>query len=167
MASLDPLLGEIADYLNEYDGEGDGRWLAATAELVRRIAECPESRRLLGMAEACSDRAAANASDIHQTLTALGRHGHVVFCAESTWEKPLDLPAAFRAGIGSADCGSDRCHLILNPDLVQSRNLAHMVSDVFLDWHHETFRAETAVSAENASSSASQGQTRLLNVASF
>ena len=30
----DKLIQEICEYLNEYDDEGDGRWLPATDELV-------------------------------------------------------------------------------------------------------------------------------------
>ena len=31
------LIQNIADYLNEYDDDGDGRWLPATPDLVRKI----------------------------------------------------------------------------------------------------------------------------------
>ncbi len=165
-ASLDPLVGEIVEYLNEYDGEGDGRWLAATSDLVRSIAESPDSRRLLGMAESCSECPPESPCDIRRTLTALGCHGHVVFRSETTREKPLDLPAAFHAGVGSDHCGRDECHLVLNPGLVQAHSIAHMVSDVFLDWHQETIRTGFARSSENAASSASQDQPRLRDAAS-
>ncbi len=166
VASIDPLVGEIAGYLNEYDGEGDGRWLAATSDLVRSIAESPDSRRLLGMAEICLDCPPDSPCDIRRTLTALGRHGHVVFRSDTTREKPLDLAEAFHAGIGSDHCGGDECHLVLNPGLFQARSIAHMVGDVFLDWHHEANRAMSAVPSRNGSSSAIEDQPRLRDVAS-
>jgi hypothetical protein len=166
-ASLDSLVGEIAEYLNEYDADGDGRWLAVTSGLVRSIAESPDSRRLLGMPETCSDSSSESPCDLRRTLTALGSLGHVVFRSDTLQEKPLDLPAAFHAGIGSEQCGSEECHLVLNTDLVQPRNLAHIVSDVFLDWHHEAFLAGSADSSKNAPPSAIQDQTLLPGVASF
>lgn len=161
---IDPTVREIADYLNEYDGEGAGRWLAATSGLVRRISESSDARRLLGMLELDSEESSC---EIRKTLTALGRRGHVVFYSDATREKPLDLPEAFQAGIGSADCSRGKCHLILDPDLVQARNLAHMVSDVFLDWHHGIFQAASAAATKNASTSAIHDQTGFPDVASF
>ena len=164
-ATLDPLLGDIADYLNEYDGDGAGRWLAATPDLVRRISESPDSRRLLGMADPCPNCPPASSCGIRKTLEALARHGHVVFRVGA--ERAPDLPEAFHAGIGADDCGCARCHLILNPDLVHPRNLAHLVSDVFLDWHHEEFRTASALSSRNAPPSAIEDQTGFPDAASF
>jgi hypothetical protein len=164
---LDPLVGEIARYLNEYDGEGAGRWLAATPELVLRISRSPDSRRLLGMGSPCPSCPPDGPCGISKTLTALGRHGYVVFRSDTTRGKPLDLPDAFHAGIGSDDREWDKCHLILNSDLVHSRNLAHMVSDVFLDWHHQVGRTGSPTSSRNAPPSAIQDQTDPPDAASF
>lgn len=157
-AMMEELVVRIADYLNEYDGEGAGRWLAVTDGLVGQVAESPDLRGMLGLTEQPNGGMAASADDICGVLTVLGQRGHVVFRADATREHAPDLPTAFHAGIGPARaCG--KCHLILDPELVQLRNLAHMVSDVFLDWHHGLFRSLSVPSSRNASPSAIEDQT--------
>ncbi|MES2476026.1 MAG: hypothetical protein V4640_09610 [Verrucomicrobiota bacterium] len=165
--AIDPMIQEIADYLNEYDEDGEGRWLAATPELVRQISSDADSRKLLGMADPCPNCPPHGACGIGKTLTALSHRGYVVFRAETPANKPLDLPHAFHAGIGAAECDAPRCHLVLNPDLVQPRSLAHLVSDVFLDWHHESDCAASIPSSRNAPPSAIQDQTGFPDAASF
>ena len=50
-AALCPRLSAgIAAYLNEYDDDGDGRWLAVPSDLVPMIADDPGHRSLLGLA---------------------------------------------------------------------------------------------------------------------
>jgi hypothetical protein len=164
---LDPLIDEIAEYLNEYDADDAGRWLAATSDLVLRISASMDSRKLLGMADPCPNCPPDSACGVRATLAALGRHGHVVFRAEAPKGKSLDLPVAFHAGIGQSDCGCGNCHLVLNPDLVQPRSIAHIVSDVFLDWHHESSHPASGPAIRNAPSSGIQEQTGSTDVASF
>jgi len=140
--SKDQLIEEIANYLNEYDEEGAGRWLPATSGLVLQVSENPELRQLLGMADPCPNCPPNGPCGIRKTLTALGLRGHVVFRSDVPEAKTLDLPQAFHAGIGTGVGKGVKCHLVLDPDLVQPKSMAHIVSDVFLDWcHEETHRS--------------------------
>jgi len=130
------LIQDIAEYLNEYDDEGDGRWLPATTELVEKIAQDPNHRRLLGMQDLPEDKHPDSREEFHKTLTALGQRGHVVFRSPGIPDGELDLPNTFHAGIERTRQVADPCHLILNPDLMDQKCLAHIVGDVFLEWLH-------------------------------
>jgi hypothetical protein len=129
----DGLIQEIAIYLNEYDDDGDGRWLPATRELVAKITRDPSHRRLLGMEEFGGGRGRSE-EDLQETIAALGRRGHVIFNAPVDRDVALDLPGAFHAGIGPANGISQACHVILNPELMGRMSLGHIVGDVFLEW---------------------------------
>jgi hypothetical protein len=124
------LIIDIAEYLNEYDDDGDGRWLPATADLVGKISKDPNLRRLLGMDENGGD----SPQECRKTLNALGQRGHVVFHSPDPAAGELDLANTFHAGVGHGI--SDRCHVILDPELMDSKCVAHVIGDVFLEWLH-------------------------------
>jgi len=128
------LIQEITDYLNEYDDDGDGRWLPATPELVEKVAKDPNHRRLLGMGENALGTECG--SELQQTLSALGQRGHVVFRSPGAPDESLNLANTFHAGVGRAGEIADECHLILNPDLMDQKCIAHVIGDVFLEWLH-------------------------------
>lgn len=130
------LIQEISDYLNEYDDDGDGRWLPATPDLVAKIAKDPNHRRLLGMDENGFPEDADPAVEYRKTLTALGQRGHVVFQSPGIPDEQLDLANTFHAGIGRAKDIPENCHLILNPALLDQKCIGHIVGDVFLEWLH-------------------------------
>jgi len=130
------LIKEITDYLNEYDDDGDGRWLPATAELVNRIASDPSHRRLLGMAENGIPKAIAPRAEFLKTLTALGLRGHVVFRFPGVPDQEVSLTNTFHAGIGGASEIREKCHVVLDPDLMDHKCIAHIIGDVFLEWLH-------------------------------
>ena len=152
--SGDHLVEEIAGYLNEYDDEGAGSWFGATSDIVLQIAENSGLRRLLGMDSPCPNCPPTGPCGIGKTLTALGKKGHVVFLSKTPPGKYLDLPDAFHAGIGDAVGKGAKCHLVLNPELMQPASIAHIVSDVFLDWCHEGNHPDTSHSSKNPRSSA-------------
>ena len=138
------MIQEIAEYLNEYDDEGDGSWLPATTELVEKIARDPNHRCLLGMEEELGDPDGDFRAEFLKTLTALGRRGHVVFSSPGVSDQELELVNTFHAGIDKGRKIKETCHLILNPDLFDSKCLAHIVGDVFLEWlHGKTSRGGT------------------------
>lgn len=141
--SKDQLIEEIADYLNEYDDDGAGRWLAATSALVIQISEDPGLRKLLRMDAPCPNCPPTGPCGIRKTLTALGLRGHVVFRSDIPEDKTLKLPEAFHAGIGPGTGKRVKCHLVLDPDLVRPKTMAHIVSDVFLDWRNAETRGIT------------------------
>jgi hypothetical protein len=130
------LIEEIADYLNEYDDDGEGRWLPATAELVAKVAADDNYRLLLGIPE----NTTTGTADLIKTLTALGRRGHVVFQWPESAENCLGEIQTFHAGVGQAANIDEKCHLILNPELIEFNNIAHIIGDVFLEWHNSGFR---------------------------
>jgi hypothetical protein len=140
----DRLIEDVAVYLNEYDDEGGGRWLAATSELVLKVSGNRDLRQLLGMAENCPNCPPSGPCGIRKTLTALGQRGHVIFRAAVPPGKNLELPNAFHAGIGSGSVA--KCHLILNPDLMAPGSIANIIGDVFLEWlHRNLHRTEPAL----------------------
>lgn len=128
------LVQEISDYLNEYDDEGDGRWLPATLELVEKVSRDPNHRRLLGMGEERGSRWPE--PELINTFAALGQRGHVVFRAPGVTGEGLKLANTFHAGVGVAGEISDECHLILNPEFMDQKCIAHVIGDVFLEWLH-------------------------------
>lgn len=128
------LIDEIAAYLNEYDDDEAGNWLAVKSDLVQQIAEDAGLRCLLGMADPCPNCAPSSACGIRKTYQALGERGHVIFRAVSQPGKPLELSEAFHAGIGNQSTTSAKCHLVLNPDLVETKSIAPIIGDVFLEW---------------------------------
>jgi hypothetical protein len=136
----DLLIQEIASYLNEYDDDAEGRWLPATQELVVKVSRDPHHRRLLGMGELPPGRAADSESELHKTLTALGRRGHVVFRDPGVPDEKLKLSNTFHAGVGASGEVADPCHLILNPDLMDQKCIAHVIGDVFLEWFYSETR---------------------------
>lgn len=128
------LIQDIARYLNEYDDDAEGRWLPATPELVAKVAGDSHHRRLLGMGEIPPVETADSESDLRKTLSALGRRGHVVLRAPGVPDEKLNLPNTFYAGVGVRGEVAEECHLILNPELMDQKCIAHVIGDVFLEW---------------------------------
>jgi hypothetical protein len=128
------LIQEISDYLNEYDDEGEGRWLPATPELVEKISRDPSHRRLLGMSDGPVGQLCE--PELLKTFAALGQRGHVVFRAPGVTGEDLNLANTFHAGVGAAREITDECHLILNPKFMDQKCIAHVIGDVFLEWLH-------------------------------
>ncbi len=137
------LIQEIADYLNEYDDDGDGRWLPATPELVAKIAQDENHRRLLGMPEIDPERPPAHPTEYRQTLTGLGQRGHVVFRSPDSSHENLNFANTFHAGVGRSKDIKEKCHLILNSELLDQKCIAHIIGDVFLEWLHCKMRRGT------------------------
>lgn len=132
----DRLIEEIADYLNEYDDDDAGCWLAATSDLVLQVAEDEHLRQLLGMADPCPNCPPSSSCGVRKILAALGQRGHVIFRGSTPPDKKLELPHAFHAGIGNQSGHAMKCHLVLNPELMDPGSLAHIIGDVFLEWLH-------------------------------
>ena len=130
------LIQDIAAFLNEYDDDGDGRWLPATPELVAKIALDDNHRRLLGMAELDPDHPPEPLTDHRLTLTGLGQRGHVVFRSPGPHDPDLQLNQTFHVGVGRPREIKEKCHLILNSELLDQKCIAHIVGDVFLEWLH-------------------------------
>ena len=156
-------IAEIADYLNEYDDDGAGHWLSATTRLVSQITDSPELRRLLGIDETRAKNQPAGSCRVNNTLDALGHRGRVIFQAPSTVGDPVQLTRAFHVGIGTGIPDASQCHLILNPELMDSDLVARVIGDVFLEWlnrGHQRVATRPQDPAEYARNSAKDDQTR-------
>ena len=131
------LIQNIADYLNEYDDDGDGRWLPATPDLVRKISLDAHHRRLLGIPGIALDATDDPLADYRSTLTGLGQRGHVVFRSpDSATDDLLLLANTFHAAVGETGELTEKCHLFLNSALLDQKCIAHIIGDVFLEWLH-------------------------------
>ena len=133
-ASCEWLVQEISDYLNEYDDDGEGRWLPATIELVEKLARDPSHRQLLGLPDVGPRMSMVTTTDLAATLHALGQRGHVVFRSPGLGDAELGLVNAFHAGVGTRQDITDECHVILNPELMGRRCIGRIIGDVFLEW---------------------------------
>jgi hypothetical protein len=123
----------IASYLNEYDDDCDGRWLAVQPELVPYIAE-EAGRHLSGMAEAAGDVASGRPFGMQRALNTIAARGHVVMYSPLAPAATRGLDNVFHVGIGLPPDSLDECHIILNPDLFEAACLPRIVGDVFLEW---------------------------------
>ena len=132
----DLLIQEITDYLNEYDDDGEGRWLPATPELVEKVARDPSHRRLLGLSDSPPADPDDPTPELQKTLRALGKRGHVVFRTHGITDESLETGNHFHAGVGTAGEITSECHILLNPDLISQSCIAHIIGDVFLEWLH-------------------------------
>jgi hypothetical protein len=130
----DLLIQEIADYLNEYDDDGDGRWLPASPQLVEKISQDANHRRLLGVTVISEDKVDQPHAETRNILSALGRRGHVVFRSPGPADEQPGIANAFHAGVGTPGEINGQCHLILNPELMDQSCIARVIGDVFLEW---------------------------------
>ncbi len=78
----------------------------------------------------------ASRTEFIKTLTALGQRGHVVFRSPGIPTQNLKLANTFHAGVGQGHDITEKCHLILDPDLMDHKCIAHIIGDVFLEWLH-------------------------------
>jgi hypothetical protein len=139
------LIQEVAEYLNEYDDDGDGRWLPATPELVEKVCLDPNHRTLLGMSAALPGQSGDLRHEIRTTLFALAERGHVVLKAPDSSDREFDAAATFHVGIGKSPDLLKKCHMILNPDLMDQNVIAHTIGDVFLEWLHCEIRRHAPI----------------------
>lgn len=133
--ALSPRLSTgIVAYLNEYDDEGDGRWLAVQPDLVPLIADDPRHRHLLGLEDDPEVGPLTHPFGIQRALAALAARGHVVLDSPLASAATRGLKNVFHVGIGLPPDGLAECHIILNPGLFQFNCLPQIVGDVFLEW---------------------------------
>lgn len=137
--AADLLVPEIATYLNEYDDDGEGRWLPATAEFIGKIARNSNHCRLLSLGRECP----GGSSACLHTLEAIARRGHVVLRATLPHVANLDPDLTFHAGIGGVR--PEDCHIVVNPERIHAKCLARVVGDVFLEWLHCRNRSGTPI----------------------
>lgn len=128
------LVEKIAGYLNEYDEEGEGRWLAATNSLVRTIAEDAFLRQLVGLEYDMPRELAESPVSRSLTFDALSRRGYVIGCPPTS--DAIDPSAARFFQVGVGDMEPRLCHMVLNPEKISDQHMAPIIGDVFLEWLH-------------------------------
>lgn len=125
---------KVARLLNEFDEESGGNWIALSSEVVHAITADPAQRRLLGVVEPCPNCPPTSRCGIRKVLTAIARRGHVVFDDPLAFEATKEETNGFRASIGIPQVGAESFHIILNPSRFQTRCLAPLIADSFLEW---------------------------------
>lgn len=128
------LAADIASYLNEFDDESGGNWLAFEPGLVEAIASNPGDRRLLGIAEPSAEAGVLNPCAIQQVIRALADRGHAVLDTPLAAATTRDLRGAFHVAVGLTPNALDECHMILNARRFGPRCLAPVIGDTFLEW---------------------------------
>lgn len=128
---------QIAQYLNEYDSDGHGRWLAPTQELIETIAGDPSQRKLLGIEEACGKCPATSPCSQRKVMKGMARHSFVVLDSVHAAGAVEDLEGIFHI---SLTLDHNDCHMRLNTEKFNPRCLAPIISDVYLEWIQCTFR---------------------------
>lgn len=136
----DGLVEKIAEYLNEYDEEGEGRWLAATETLVRAIAEDAFLRQLIGLEYELLNEKADCSAIFARAFDAMSRRGHIIGRPPVSDYLLQSNGQHFDVGIG--DTEPRLCHMILNPDKISSEHIAPIIGDVFLEWLHGRYGTE-------------------------
>jgi len=128
------LCSNIALYLNEYDDDGDGRWLALQPDLLPLIVEDSRHHHLLGIQEDVSSNRPSQPFGVQLALTALAARGHLVLDSPLAAAATRRLKNIFHVGIGLPPDGLTECHIILNAGLLHIPCLPQIVGDVFLEW---------------------------------
>lgn len=128
------LAADIASYLNEFDDESRGNWLAFDRELIEAIANSPGDRRLLGLVDPATDFTTINPGGLQRTIRALAERGHAVLHTPLAAAATRDLRGTFHVALGLPADALDDCHMILNPKRFGPRCLAPVIGDTFLEW---------------------------------
>lgn len=128
------LAQSIARYLNEFDDESDGHWMAFDPELLEAIAANPGDRRLLGIREPAANGSATGPVALSQAIRSLALRGHAVLDTPLAAATTRDLPGSFHVALGLPANSLDDCHMILNPKRFNVRCLAPVIGDTFLEW---------------------------------
>jgi hypothetical protein len=141
----DHLVEEIADYLNEYDDDGDSYWLPATSELVEKISCDTNHLKLLDIVKNDSIGSARSETGFQMILAALGRRGHAVYRSPCIPGDQAGTGHNFHAGVGPSGEVRGKCHVILDSELMERKCIAHTIADVFLEWIHCESRHNTPI----------------------
>lgn len=130
-AALPEIAGTIAHYLNEYDDQADGHWLAPSAQLIDVIAADPAQRRLLGVDQPCDKCPPTGPCGLRKVIKGLALHGHVVLDSIHAASATETLEGIFQVSLNGQH---KNCHMHLNAERFDQRCLAPIIADVYLEW---------------------------------
>lgn len=135
------LVEEISRYLNEYDDEAGGCWLGVSSGLLEAIATDPHLTQWMDLGGCCGCSRGC-CSQVDQSdeqkrasiLKALCSRGHLVFRAPTVTSYLPPQARAFHVGIGHRNELASRCHITLDPEMIETGRLPQIVADVYLEW---------------------------------
>lgn len=133
-----PKLGAaIAHYLNEYDDQADGQWMAMPPHLIDAIAADAAQRRLLGVDQTCEKCPPTGSCGLRKVIKGLALHGHVVLDSPHAGAATEKMDGVFHVSLGAMH---KDCHIHLNADRFEERCLAPIIADVYLEWLQCSYR---------------------------
>jgi hypothetical protein len=121
----------LAHYLNEYDDEARGHWMAVQAALLDSIAGDATQRKLLGVDQSCEKCPPTGPCGLRKVIKALAHQGHVVFDSLHAATATEHIDGAFHVSLTSFH---QRCHMHLNASRFDARCLSPIIADVYLEW---------------------------------
>lgn len=130
-STLPELAGSIAHYLNEYDDQADGHWLAPSTDLIHAIAGDAAQRRLLGVDQPCEKCPPTGPCGLRKVIKGIALHGHVVLDSIHASSATQELDGIFHVSLSGQH---KDCHMQLNASRFQQRCLAPIIADVYLEW---------------------------------
>jgi hypothetical protein len=125
------LADSIAHYLNEYDDQADGHWIAPSTQLIDAIAADPAQRRLLGIDQPCEKCPPTGPCGLRKVIKGLALHGHVVLDSIHAATATDAVEGIFHVSLGAPH---KNCHMHLNAERFKRRCLAPIIGDVYLEW---------------------------------
>lgn len=131
------LVEEISRYLNEYDDEAGGCWLGVSSSLLEAIATDPHLTQWMDLGGCCGGCSQADQSELQKRaniLKALCSRGRLVFRAPTVTPYLPAQARAFHVGIGQRNEIASRCHITLDPEMIETGRLPQIVADVYLEW---------------------------------
>jgi hypothetical protein len=137
------LAAAVARYLNEFDEDARGNWIAFDPELIFAISETPAQRSLLGLTDCCKDCPPNSPCGRKRVLEALGKRGHAVLEGALAVEACAALRDIFRVSLGPPPASDHHFHLILHPEHFSDRSLPSIIGDTFLEWSTAREMADT------------------------
>ena len=142
---LDPTQGlpetlaeSVAEHLNEFDENSEGRWIAFAPELIEAIQSSAAQLALLGVDESLSGEALTCA-----VYEALARRGRVVLNGPLAAKAAESLATVFRAGMAGAPKDIGELHLLLNVERFHDCYFPGLIGDTYLEWQAAWSRAAT------------------------
>lgn len=137
--SFHGLTRALAHYLNEYDDEAHGHWMAAQAPLIESIAGDATQRKLLGVDQACEKCPPTGPCGLRKVIKALAQQGHVVFDSPHAAAATESVDGVFYVSLSAFH---KDCHMHLNASRFHQRCLAPIIADVYLEWFQCSVRRQ-------------------------
>lgn len=125
----------VAQYLNEFDGDGGCQWRTFDSELLAQLAGNPAARDLVLAGSASLTNRIAARPDLDRVIRRLARLGGVVLVGPAVLDATTDLAETFHICISSERPADHRnFHMWVNPHRFCQASLVNVIADSFLNW---------------------------------